>query len=93
MCFFISKQFHNIWRITNDFFSAVKMVTNCYRKHCTFIYRNYCILSYRYQQTICNVSKASATRYLSILEGEWIEKQGTTGVGTIYVLKVHNSGT
>ncbi|MDD4591578.1 MAG: ATP-binding protein [Parabacteroides sp.] len=44
-------------------------------------------------QSICSVSKASATRYLNILEGKWIEKQGTTGVGTIYVLQVHNLGT
>jgi hypothetical protein len=27
-----------------------KVLHCCYRKHCTFIYRNYCILSYRYQQ-------------------------------------------
>jgi len=27
-----------------------KMLHCCYRKHCTFIYRNYCILSYRYQK-------------------------------------------
>jgi putative transposase len=26
-----------------------KVLHCCYRKHCTFIYRNYCILSYRYQ--------------------------------------------
>jgi ATP-dependent DNA helicase RecG len=38
-------------------------------------------------QTICNVSKATATRYLSELEGEWIEKIGTTGVGTSYIFK------
>lgn len=44
-------------------------------------------------QSICGVSKASATRYLNHLEGKWIEKQGTTGVGTIYVLQVHNLGT
>lgn len=25
-----------------------KVLHCCYRKHCTFIYRNYCILSYRY---------------------------------------------
>jgi ATP-dependent DNA helicase RecG len=38
-------------------------------------------------QAICNVSKATATRYLGELEGTWIEKLGTTGVGTSYVLK------
>ena len=38
-------------------------------------------------QTICKVSKATATRYLEELEGKWIEKQGTTGVGTKYILK------
>lgn len=29
-----------------------KVLHCCYRKHCTFIYRNYCILSYRYQYPI-----------------------------------------
>jgi ATP-dependent DNA helicase RecG len=38
-------------------------------------------------QTICKVSKATATRYLGELEGKWIEKKGTTGAGTIYILK------
>lgn len=38
-------------------------------------------------QEICGVSKATATRYLADLEGGYIEKQGTTGVGTTYVLK------
>lgn len=36
---------------------------------------------------ICGVSKATATRYLQELEGNFIEKVGTTGVGTGYVLK------
>lgn len=39
-------------------------------------------------QTICNVSKATSTRYLNELGTNFIEKQGTTGVGTTYVLKV-----
>jgi ATP-dependent DNA helicase RecG len=38
-------------------------------------------------QTICNVSKATATRYLGELETEWLHKIGSTGVGTVYVFK------
>ncbi len=38
-------------------------------------------------QAICDVSKATSTRYLGELEGEWIEKIGSTGVGTVYVFK------
>lgn len=38
-------------------------------------------------QTICDVSKASATRYLGELEKKWIDKIGSTGVGTVYVFK------
>ncbi len=38
-------------------------------------------------QTICAVSKATATRYLAELETKWISKIGKTGVGTIYVFK------
>ncbi|MEO9893104.1 ATP-binding protein [Aurantibacter sp.] len=38
-------------------------------------------------QKLCDVSKATATRYLNDLEKSFIEKVGTTGVGTIYVLK------
>ena len=38
-------------------------------------------------QKICGVSKATATRYLGELEGSFIVKVGTTGVGTEYVLK------
>jgi len=38
-------------------------------------------------QSLCDVSKATATRYLGELEGKLIEKVGTTGVGTGYVLK------
>jgi len=44
-------------------------------------------------QKICNVSKASATRYLGELEGVWIEKIGTTGVGTSYVFKGLSKGS
>lgn len=44
-------------------------------------------------QTICSVSKATATRYLSELEGMYIEKQGKTGVGTTYVLKGLTKGS
>ena len=38
-------------------------------------------------QSLTGVSKATATRYLSELEGKLIEKVGSTGVGTTYVLK------
>lgn len=38
-------------------------------------------------QELCEVSKPTATRYLGDLEGEYIEKVGTTGVGTSYILK------
>lgn len=38
-------------------------------------------------QKLCGVSKATATRYLGELENNFIEKQGTTGVGTVYVFK------
>jgi ATP-dependent DNA helicase RecG len=38
-------------------------------------------------QKLCDVSKATATRYLNDLENHLIEKVGTTGVGTLYVLK------
>ncbi|UJH90111.1 putative DNA binding domain-containing protein [Antarcticibacterium sp. 1MA-6-2] len=44
-------------------------------------------------QNICNVSKATATRYLNDLENNFIEKVGTTGVGTVYVLKGLNVGS
>lgn len=36
---------------------------------------------------LCNVSKATATRYLNELEESFIEKEGSTGVGTRYHLK------
>jgi ATP-dependent DNA helicase RecG len=38
-------------------------------------------------QTVCKVSKATATRYLGELETDWIDKIGSTGVGTVYVFK------
>lgn len=38
-------------------------------------------------QKLCEVSKATATRYLKELEDNFIDKMGTTGVGTVYVLK------
>ncbi len=43
-------------------------------------------------QNICKVSKSSATRYLGELEIDWLDKIGTTGVGTLYVLKGRNRG-
>lgn len=44
-------------------------------------------------QMLCDVSKATATRYLNDLENHFIEKVGTTGVGTLYVLKGLNMGS
>jgi ATP-dependent DNA helicase RecG len=44
-------------------------------------------------QAICSVSKATATRYLNELEANYIEKFGTTGVGTRYVLKGLTKGS
>ena len=36
---------------------------------------------------ICNVSKATATRYLTELDGEFLERVGKTGEGTYYIIK------
>lgn len=44
-------------------------------------------------QTVCYVSKATATRYLGELEAEWIDKIGSTGVGTVYVFKGLSKGS
>lgn len=44
-------------------------------------------------QSICNVSKASATRYLGELEDKWLNKIGSTGVGTVYVFKGLSKGS
>lgn len=44
-------------------------------------------------QTICAVSKATATRYLTEMETKWITKIGKTGVGTVYVLKGLDMGS
>lgn len=44
-------------------------------------------------QTVCNVSKATATRYLGELEAEWVDKIGSTGVGTVYVFKGLSKGS
>ncbi|RAI85601.1 hypothetical protein [Algoriphagus yeomjeoni] len=44
-------------------------------------------------QKLNNVSKATATRYLSELEDEYLEKTGTTGVGTQYRLKGLTNGS
>ena len=44
-------------------------------------------------QTICDVSKATATRYLGELEEEWLDKIGSTGVGTIYIFKGLSKGS
>ncbi len=38
-------------------------------------------------QEICEVSKATATRYLEELEGEFLERVGATGRGTYYIIK------
>ncbi len=44
-------------------------------------------------QTLCSVSKATATRYLGELETDWIDKIGSTGVGTVYVFKGLSKGS
>ena len=44
-------------------------------------------------QMVCKVSKATATRYLGELEAEWIDKIGSTGVGTVYVFKGLSMGS
>ncbi len=44
-------------------------------------------------QKICKVSKATATRYLNELGETYLEKIGTTGVGTAYALKGLNMGS
>lgn len=44
-------------------------------------------------QSICDVSKATATRYLGELEIDWIDKIGSTGVGTMYVFKGLSKGS
>jgi ATP-dependent DNA helicase RecG len=44
-------------------------------------------------QTLCSVSKATATRYLGELETDWIDKIGSTGVGTVYVFKGLGKGS
>ena len=38
-------------------------------------------------QELCKVSKRTATRYLTDLEGPYLVKSGATGSGTTYVLK------
>jgi len=38
-------------------------------------------------QEICKVSKATATRYLTELDGEFLERVGKTGEGTYYIIK------
>lgn len=44
-------------------------------------------------QSLTGVSKATATRHLTELEGKFIEKVGSTGVGTNYVLKEQRKGS
>lgn len=44
-------------------------------------------------QSLCKVSKATATRYLGELQGNFIEKVGSTGVGTVYILKGLRKGS
>ncbi|MBD3661951.1 MAG: transcriptional regulator, partial [Arenibacter algicola] len=44
-------------------------------------------------QEICNVSKRTATRYLTDLEGSYLVKSGSIGAGTIYVLKGDTIGS
>ena len=44
-------------------------------------------------QELCNVAKRTASNYLAELEDNYLEKVGTTGKGTVYVLKGHQRGT
>ncbi|CAH8282880.1 ATP-dependent DNA helicase RecG [Mariniflexile fucanivorans] len=44
-------------------------------------------------QKLCKVSKRTATRYLTDLEGSYLVKSGSTGAGTTYVLKGDTMGT
>lgn len=56
------------------------------RKIVLFIQENESITNSSVQE-LCGVSKATATRYLNELEERFIEKVGSTGVGTAYYLK------
>ncbi len=56
------------------------------RKIVLFIQDNESITNSEVQE-LCDVSKATATRYLNELEESFIEKVGSTGVGTAYYLK------
>lgn len=51
-----------------------------------YVQANEIITNYEVQK-LFEVSKATASRYLKELEHNFIEKMGTTGVGTVYVLK------
>jgi ATP-dependent DNA helicase RecG len=44
-------------------------------------------------QDLCKVSKRTATRYLTDLEGTYLEKSGSTGAGTIYILNGDTMGS
>ena len=44
-------------------------------------------------QELCEVSKATATRYLDQLEGDVLLRIGETGRGTYYVIKGLNKGS
>lgn len=44
-------------------------------------------------QEICKVSKRTATRYLTDLEGQYLVKSGSTGAGTIYILNGDTMGS
>jgi ATP-dependent DNA helicase RecG len=44
-------------------------------------------------QKLCDVSKRTATRYLTDLEGSYLVKSGSTGAGTTYVLKGDTMGS
>lgn len=44
-------------------------------------------------QKLCGVSKATATRYLNELEGEYLDRKGDTGRGTYYTFKGLNKGS
>ena len=56
-----------------------KVLHCCYRKHCTFIYRNYCILSYRYQHDCSILGSVMVTAKKVILSSQGKSSQAVFG--------------
>lgn len=55
--------------------------------------QKYQFISNSIVQDLCKVSKRTATRYLTDLEGTYLEKRGSTGAGTIYILNGDTMGS